>query len=335
MAHSMGGVVATSLLPNPNIAAIITMSTPHTLPPARFDRRIAKIYESSLVSVAEDMTPILSLCGGATDMMIPSESCVIPDGEGYRKTVFTTALEGCWTGVGHQVMVWCHQVRWRVARAALELGAVSTPSQRIAVLDRWLNDGHSFSHHSSDDVGWTPSAPVSLTLDEKLTLKNPREQHTYFLPIGGSPTSKFILYLSQGSIMSVSPPYPLPLSASVRLCRGSPSTGICEILMPTTVRLLPTLGPDRPAPPPLEGIDESEGVVYFAADIPEAEEIQEERWVAVDVRGTDGRGWLQGGFIHDNRGRTTHNLTVHGQSSPNFALRKHRAEIHQAFYTGT
>lgn len=334
MAHSMGGVVATSLLPNPKIAAIITMSTPHTLPPARFDRRIATIYESSLASIAEDKTPILSLCGGATDMMIPSESCVLPDGEGYRKTVFTTALEGCWTGVGHQVMVWCHQVRWRVARAALELGAVSAPAQRVAVLDRWLNDGHSFAHYKSEDIAWTPSALVALAFDERLTLKNPREQHTYFLPIRGSSTSKFVLYLSQGSIMSVFPPNPLPLSASIRLCQGSPSTGICDALTPTILRLLPTLGPDRPAPPPSEGVDESEGVVYFAADIPEEEDTQGERWIAVDVRGTDGRGWLQGGFVDDSRDRITHNLTVHGKSPLYFAAGNPRPTVSRCFAQG-
>ncbi|TFY75199.1 hypothetical protein EWM64_g8816, partial [Hericium alpestre] len=40
LGHSMGGVVAASLLPHPHINALITMSTPHTLPPARFDSRM-------------------------------------------------------------------------------------------------------------------------------------------------------------------------------------------------------------------------------------------------------------------------------------------------------
>lgn len=312
----MGGVVATSLLPDPRIAAIITMSTPHTLPPARFDRRIADIYHSSLASVMFDQTPVLSLCGGATDMMIPSESCVLPDalGIGYRKTVFTTALEGCWTGVGHQVMVWCHQVRWRVARAALELGAVATLSQRIAVLDRWLNDGRSFPRLSRDITNWTPSVPVFLAVDEKLNLKNPKEQHTYFLPVKSAPANiKFILYLSQGSILSVSPINPIPLSASVRICRGSFPDGSCDIIVPSVLKLLPDLGPDRPAPPALEGIDESEGVVHFAADVLDVEDGQDQRWIAVDVQGADGRGWLMGGFVDDSQDRIIQNITVHGK----------------------
>ncbi|GAW00800.1 PGAP1-domain-containing protein [Lentinula edodes] len=44
MGHSMGGIVATSLLPSKDISSIITMSTPHTLPPARFDQRVDEIY---------------------------------------------------------------------------------------------------------------------------------------------------------------------------------------------------------------------------------------------------------------------------------------------------
>ena len=73
LGHSMGGVVATGLLPTSQIAAIITMSTPHSVPPARFDSRMDAIYSNSLERLDNDPTPILSLCGGITDTMIPSE----------------------------------------------------------------------------------------------------------------------------------------------------------------------------------------------------------------------------------------------------------------------
>ena len=105
MGHSMGGIVATSLLPSSNISAVITMSTPHQLPPARFDRRIASIYNNNRAALAASNTPILSLCGGATDLMVPSESCILPGVPNvvgvYRRTVFSSALEGCWTSIGH------------------------------------------------------------------------------------------------------------------------------------------------------------------------------------------------------------------------------------------
>ena len=119
MAHSMGGVVATSLLPHANVSAIITMSTPHIVPPARFDRRIDRIYSANFRTLTNDPTPMVSICGGATDAMVPSESCILPVEDSqfdppYRHTVFASALEGCWTGVDHLAMVWCDQVRWRV-----------------------------------------------------------------------------------------------------------------------------------------------------------------------------------------------------------------------------
>jgi glycosylphosphatidylinositol deacylase len=113
LGHSMGGVVAASLLPNANVSALITMATPHTLPPARFDRRIAALYAHNAGVLANDPTSILSVCGGATDTLVPSESCILPElpttnGSAptpFRRTVFASALEGAWTGVGHIAIV--------------------------------------------------------------------------------------------------------------------------------------------------------------------------------------------------------------------------------------
>jgi hypothetical protein len=97
MNHSMGGVVATSLLPSPNISAAITMSTPYQFPPARFDRRITAIYDHNQAALAPANTPMLSLCGGATDLVDPlaSESCILPDAANtgvYRRTVFSSII---------------------------------------------------------------------------------------------------------------------------------------------------------------------------------------------------------------------------------------------------
>jgi GPI inositol-deacylase len=95
------GVVETSLLPSVHISAIITMSTPHALPHARFDSLIDEIYRRNRLILDSDPTPILSLCGGATDMMISSESCVLEKqgaGAMLRRTVSTSALEGAYSG---------------------------------------------------------------------------------------------------------------------------------------------------------------------------------------------------------------------------------------------
>jgi len=324
MGHSMGGIVATSLLSSQsqNISTIITMSAPHTLPPARFDSRIDMIYAANQrILDSDDDTPIVSLCGGATDMMIPSESCLLlvravdekREEDIYRRTVFTSALEGAWTGVGHREMVWCHQVRWRVARAALELGASATPKGRGVILDKWLRDGHALPpaipESKDDDFSLTDSSTYEiLPADINLVLKKPQSSRTYLLPLSLGPSSstphKFVLFVSQGTIPPVSPQNPLPLQVSVHLCTStSLSTPQnvsprCGSLKPTILKLVPNPLPGQTFPVPHEGSDESEGVVFYEADIPllDIEATSTSRWVGVRVEGTDGTGWLVGGF---------------------------------------
>lgn len=305
MGHSMGGVVGTALLPAGNITALITMSTPHTLPPARFDARIEEIYNQNRKALREAETPILSICGGATDMMIPSESCILPGDERevsvYRRTVFTSALEGAWTGVGHREMVWCHQVRWRVARAALELGITTTVEERVRVLDRWLRDGSLLppDGDSVRDLILKQGEYEVLSGDLPLVLNHPLGKRTYLLPIpsahdegsGGT----FVLYVSQGSVSNVSPHYALNLRVSVDLCaeRSTDATVLCNPLAPALLKLLPTPIPGKPFPVPDEGTDESEGIVFFEAELSNGPE----GWVGVTVdAGADGRGWVAGGF---------------------------------------
>ena len=310
MGHSMGGIVATSLLPSPNISAVITMSTPHQIPPARFDRRIAAIYDRNKVTLATADTPILSLCGGAADLMVPSESCIlskVTSRNAYRQTVFTSALEGCWTGVGHQVMVWCHQVRWRIARAALELGAASSHLERGFILDRWLRDGRSLSpalEHlprldlSQETYDILPPGPFVLR-------ELRQRKAVYLTPVSRTnrPT-KFVAYVSGGTVLSMAPHHPSSLSAAFFLCSslaGDPydisSRPSCEELHPSTLKLIPNTSPEKPFPVPNEGVDESEGVVVFEAVLPERSDGH--LWVAVVHSTNEERGWILGDFVQD------------------------------------
>lgn len=302
MGHSMGGVVATALLPNPNISAIITMSTPHTLPPVRFDRRIDHIYARNREYLATDPTPMLSICGGATDLMIPSESCILSSPvlgyhpSLYRRTVFTSAMEGCWTGVGHLAMVWCHQVRWRIARAALQIAAAKTTVERATVMDRWLRDGHTLPPDvSTNSIQLGPGQYFLVPRNEPLTLRDPTGSYSYIFPV---PTpderrtvAKFVLYVSQGSVPPVSPQRPLPFRAKVHICRGSEDLS-CSPLLPTTLKLMPSPIPGSSFPVPDQGTDESEGIVLYEADVA----LNSGSQIAVSVEDGDGRGWVVGGF---------------------------------------
>lgn len=324
MAHSMGGVVAASLLPSPNISAVITMSTPHQLPPARFDRRIAAIYNNNQAALATANTPILSLCAGATDLMVPSESCILPEAadEGvYRRTIFSSALEGCWTGVGHQVVVWCHQVRWRVARAALELGAASTSSERGAVLDRWLRDGHSplpaLEHPTPLHLNQTNYAVLLAGPIIVRALRKPGVVYLAPVPETGSRT-KFVAYVSEGSVLSMGPYHASSLSVSFHLCSSMTADPVpslppsCEELHPSSLKLVPNPSSENPFPVPHEGVDESEGVVVFEAALP-VRNGGEYRWVAVAYSTNEERGWIFGDFVEDES--TVRKYNVHGTYS--------------------
>ena len=72
------------------------MLTPHQLPPAHFDCQIAAIHDY-LAVLATANTPILSLCGGV-DLMVPSESCILPDavniGDSIDEPSSATLLKG-------------------------------------------------------------------------------------------------------------------------------------------------------------------------------------------------------------------------------------------------
>ncbi|KAF8239028.1 PGAP1-domain-containing protein [Tricholoma matsutake] len=310
MGHSMGGIVAISLLPSAQISAIITMSTPHVLPPARFDSRIDELYRKNKIILDTDPTPILSLCGGATDLMIPSESCVLQEQGAdpiFRRTIFTSALEGAWTGVGHREIVWCHQVRWRVARAALEVGAGASSKEKGGILDVWLRDGHSVPR-TGDDGGFSlpnSAAYKVLPMDTHLILKKPHGSEKYLLPLPKANTSasvlKAVIFVSQGSIPPVSPQNRIPLQVTVFYCALSPvleeAGPICNPLQPSSLRLIPNPVPGKPFPVPDEGSDESEGVVLYEADIPAVDDERPgKRWLGVRLADADGRGWVVAGF---------------------------------------
>lgn len=189
-------------------------------------------------------------------------------------------------------MVWCHQVRWRIARAAIELTKATTSTSRGVALDFWLRDGHLLPPGLPEQEtrlieGEGDARPQGQTF----VLKNPARPGRYLLPVPRR-HAKFVLYLSQGSITPTAPHRPLPLRAFIHICNGSHE---CKTLPPTSLRLLPSPIPGRPFPIAQEGSDESEGVVMY-----EKELLGDEGSVSVTIGGTDGRGWLLAGFVQSD-----------------------------------
>jgi len=315
MGHSMGGIVATSLLQDSeHISAIITMSTPHTLPPARFDHRIEQIYDRTKDLLLEADTPILSLCGGATDMMIPSESCILPqfpNEETFRRTVFTSALEGAWTGVGHREMVWCHQVRWRVARAMLEMTTVITAVERGRVLDAWLRDGHTLP--PPQDVLSIGEQELIYTYErveegKSLFVPTPNSKRTYLMKVPEGTT--FTLLVSKGAIPPVSPQKPNGLEISVLSCdvdEASEAITCDKTIRPDAHKLMPNPAYGKTFPVPQEGSDESEGVVLFQMTVSSG---SGQKWIGVRVDKANRSGWILGGV--DNADPIANNVSLLG-----------------------
>jgi glycosylphosphatidylinositol deacylase len=138
LGHSMGGIVARlamSMGVEDVVDVILTMSTPHLIGPATLDSGIEAIYRTIKRSIRP---ALLSVCGGIADSQIASDTCAIHMHPSEGFTVFTTGLPGTWTGVDHQAMVWCHQVRWRIARVLLAMTTVNTKADRLAIAAKWL-----------------------------------------------------------------------------------------------------------------------------------------------------------------------------------------------------
>ncbi|ANB11427.1 Bst1p [Sugiyamaella lignohabitans] len=178
--HSMGGIVARTLVTLPNyipesINTIITLSTPHTLPPLTFDKDITVIYDKVnqywrrafakekrylQVGTSEQEneqendrendrendldhgplaeTSLISVTGGQSDTMVPSDYTAISSivPASHGFTVFSSAVPFVWTGVDHLAMVWCAQLRQAVGDALFDIVDTTKPHRTIPLSSR-------------------------------------------------------------------------------------------------------------------------------------------------------------------------------------------------------
>ncbi|KAN0060551.1 GPI inositol deacylase [Thecaphora frezii] len=135
LAHSMGGIAAriAPTLPNHpphSVDTIVTLSTPHAFPPAPFDRRIDRLYRhalrSSATSHGDATQPLLvSIAGGLLDSQLPSDPAslslagLVAEAPASRLSSFTASLPSLWSSVDHLAIMWCDQLREKVARGFL------------------------------------------------------------------------------------------------------------------------------------------------------------------------------------------------------------------------
>ncbi len=164
--HSMGGIVARTMLIMPNyqsnsINTIITMSAPHARPPVSFDGEIVQIYQDindywrrAYSQQWANNNPLwhvtlVSIAGGGLDTVVPSDyssvESLVPDTHGF--TVFTSTVPTVWTSTDHQAILWCDQFRKVIARALYDVVDVNRATQtrpraeRMRVFKKWFLTG--------------------------------------------------------------------------------------------------------------------------------------------------------------------------------------------------
>ncbi|KAF2479566.1 PGAP1-like protein-domain-containing protein [Neohortaea acidophila] len=191
LGHSMGGVVARTMLHMPNyqlntINTIITLSAPHARAPISFDADMVSTYHEintfwrdsfSAISPARnplaDVT-LVSVAGGGLDTMIPSEyssiTSLVPDTHGF--TVFTSSIPNVWTGMDHLAIMWCDQFRKALVKALFDVVDVRRPAQtgaqpdRVAALRRRLLTG---MERVVDQTALHQDPTLFLTLEHSFT----------------------------------------------------------------------------------------------------------------------------------------------------------------------
>jgi hypothetical protein len=186
--HSMGGIVARTMFTMNNhqhgtINTIITMSTPHMLPPVPFDWKISQLYddinqfwkdgfshqytdeESRIYPPPPHISlrdiSIVSMAGGTLDNTVCSDSTnigsIVPATHGF--TVFSTAVPHVWTGADHVSILTCNQLVKVIAKALLDLVDVQRGTQtkpldeRMEIMRRAFLSGLEDDQESGIELG--------------------------------------------------------------------------------------------------------------------------------------------------------------------------------------
>ncbi len=212
MGHSMGGVVARTMLVQPNYQAnsintIITMSAPHARPPVTFDGQIVQIYDEineywrrAYSQKWASNNPLwhvtlVSIAGGTLDTVVPSDyaslDSLVPETHGF--TVFTAGVPTVWTSADHQAIMWCDQFRKVISRTLFDVvdvhraGQTKPRADRMRTFRKRLLPGLEASAEKSIRQG-PPN--VLLTLDDKASNMMSSDERLSLRKLGASPQPK-------------------------------------------------------------------------------------------------------------------------------------------------
>lgn len=203
--HSMGGIVARTMFTMNNyqhgtINTIITMSTPHMLPPAPFDWKISQLYDdinkfwqegfSKHAMESDDRyhheslrdISIISMAGGTLDNTVCSDSTnigsIVPATHGF--TVFSTAIPNVWTGADHVSILTCNQLVKVVSRTLLDLVDVRRGPQTKPLEERMQIMRHAFLSGLEDRKGDGSDLQLGKHFPPFYMLHTQLETHIFF-----------------------------------------------------------------------------------------------------------------------------------------------------------
>ncbi|KAF2849686.1 GPI inositol-deacylase-like protein [Plenodomus tracheiphilus IPT5] len=216
--HSMGGIVARTMLTMPkyqanSINTIITLAAPHARPPVSFDGDIVRTYkgvndywrQAYSQKWASDNplwhVTLISIAGGGLDTIVSSDyasiESLVPDTHGF--TVFTSSMPNVWTGMDHLAITWCDQNRKSVVRALYDVIDVSRATQtvpraeRMRGFKRWFLTGledvaeKNLPHTEAKTLITLEENSAVVAQGEKLVLRNlgrsKQRPHAYLLPV--------------------------------------------------------------------------------------------------------------------------------------------------------
>lgn len=202
--HSMGGIVARTMITLPNYAngsinTFLTLAAPHAASPVTFDGDLMKVYssidkfwrggflnakhsatkeiDSKIIDLAQPRlknVSLISITGGLMDTVLPADytsiKSLVPNENGF--TVFTTGIPGVWTPIDHLAIVWCDQLRKVLARTLLEIVDNTSMDktyplqERMKIFRRHLLSG--FEDYSAKDYESSKGEDINFSIKLKV-----------------------------------------------------------------------------------------------------------------------------------------------------------------------
>jgi pimeloyl-ACP methyl ester carboxylesterase len=242
LAHSMGGIAARLMLqqeahPVDSVRTLITLSSPHAYPPVAVDGALEQIYAEIQHPSLDEKVLLISLSGGILDNQLSSEGSVLSLARLWRTDTslhaFTASMAALWSGVDHLAMMWCDQLRTRIARGVLRIEEDDSQGMNDR-RQRWRRMLGITSSEDDQVPEFFFSAPFSAEKEEEI-LEETRWQAD--VPTSSDYASLEVITDARVGIdSSFGPPLDHDAEIRVDLCDAAQ---VCRTVSPAAFELLP------------------------------------------------------------------------------------------------